>query len=150
MTARITCSTPEPTTIAPWAWLLARRRFRRISMCQRRWKRVRASWKLWRTEYRPCPLVLRFSKTSLGTGLIVQGERSSSRTGGNVGLPASGLWSRDFSGKEGHGPQLEMSLQVGELLHHKQSLVWRRCSNFLVLQYPGLVVGYENGVHACG
>ncbi len=43
-----------------------------------------------------------------------------------------------------------MSLQVGERLHHKQPLVWRRCRNFLVLQYPGLVVGHENGVQACG
>jgi hypothetical protein len=52
-TARNTCSTPEPTTTAPWAWLPARRRSRPTSTCRRRSKPAPAPWLLWRTAFRP-------------------------------------------------------------------------------------------------
>ena len=48
------------------------------------------------------------------------------------------------------GPELEMRLQIGEPLHHQQSLVWRSGGQVFVLQNPGVVMRDEDGVQAGG
>jgi hypothetical protein len=65
--ARNTCSTPRTHDHSTMGVATGTATVSTTSTCRRRWKRARVRWRLWRTAFLPCPLVLPFSKTR-GTG----------------------------------------------------------------------------------